>query len=496
VALFGMDPSSIGPGFVMAGKYRLDALLGKGGMGSVWKAYHLTLESPIALKLIDPTIASSEEARARFMREARAAAALRSPNVVQTFDFGVEDGVPFIAMEMLIGESLQERLTRQRVLHPAVAAQVMTQVCRAIGKAHEAGIIHRDLKPDNIFIVRNEDEEVAKVLDFGVAKATGRLGDSAASKTATGAILGTPYYMSPEQAQGNKSVDWRTDLWALAVITFEALVGRRPFESDGLGDLLMQICAAPIPIPSQHAQVPPGFDAWFSRATQRDVTQRFQSAKEQAAALRTVLVPEAARASMGSYAEGIPGHYPIPHQTAEGSGSGPGLAGSAPGAARATSTPNAMVHTPQQLSALDSPSIPKKSAVGLLVAVAIVGLLVVVGVVGGAMAWLGSRGEEATAASPDDAASALASTESEPEEPKVEPAGEASAATAETEPAPSASVAAAPESPKRAVTKPAPARRAAAPRPVARPAPAAKPRPAPKPTPAPRPTRREDRLGF
>jgi serine/threonine-protein kinase len=493
-----MDPSSIGPGYVLAGKYRLDALLGKGGMGSVWKAYHLTLESPIALKLIDPTIASSEDARARFMREAKAAAALRSPNVVQTFDFGFEEGVPFIAMEMLIGESLQERLTRDRVLHPTMVAQVMTQVCRAIGKAHEAGIIHRDLKPDNIFIVRNDDEEVAKVLDFGVAKATGKLGDSAASKTATGAILGTPYYMSPEQAQGNKSVDWRTDLWALAVITFETLVGRRPFESDGLGDLLMQICAAPLPIPSQLAQVPPGFDEWFVRATQRDPAQRFQSAKELASALRAILVPGLARASMGSYADGIPGQYPIPHQTAAGSGSGAGLAGSAPGAANATSTPNAMVRTPHQLSALDASSIPKKSPVGLLVALAAVGLLVAVGVVGGAVAWLGSRGDaETAAASPDDAASALASAAAESDEPQVEPADQASAAVAETEPASSASAAAAASSkPVAAKPTPAVARRAAAPRPAARPAPKSAPKPAPAPAPAPQPTRREDRLGF
>src|SRR5689334_5323196 len=190
-----------GPGHVIAQKFRLVRRLGQGGMGSVWAADHLALNSQVAVKIIDPAIASNAEALGRFLREAQSAAALRSPHVVQTFDYGVEDGVPFIAMELLEGQSLAQRLEQSGRLTLEQTAKIMTEVGRAISRAHDAGIVHRDLKPDNIYLVKNDDEEIAKVLDFGIAKATGgQLGNS--SQTRTGAILGTPYYMSPEQAEG------------------------------------------------------------------------------------------------------------------------------------------------------------------------------------------------------------------------------------------------------------------------------------------------------
>jgi serine/threonine-protein kinase len=274
-----------GPGHVIANKYRLVRQLGKGGMGSVWAADHLALSSQVAIKIIDPAIARNEEALTRFLREAQAAAALRSPHVVQTFDYGVHDGVPFIAMELLEGESLAQRLEKVGSISLEETAHILTQVGRAIARAHDAGIVHRDLKPDNIFLVRNDDEEIAKVLDFGIAKATGgALGNS--SQTRTGAILGTPYYMSPEQAEGNRSVDQRTDLWSLAIIAFECATGKRPFESEALGDLILQICVRPIKMPSSVAPVPPAFDSWYAVATQRDPAQRFQSARELTVALR------------------------------------------------------------------------------------------------------------------------------------------------------------------------------------------------------------------
>lgn len=263
-------------GRVIAGRYRITAQLGAGGMGSVWRAQHLSLGSPVAVKLIDEAIAKNPEVLVRFEREAQAAANLRSPHVVQVLDYGVDDGTPFIAMELLDGESLEERLLREGRLSVENTVSLMTQVGRAIAKAHEAGITHRDLKPANIFLVRNDDEVVAKVLDFGIAKTQGPAG----SATRTGHMIGTPAYMSPEQAQGNKSVDGRTDLWAMAVITFECLLGRMVFEGDAIGDLILQICAKPIPIPSQLGDVPPGFDDWFGRATARAPESRFQTPKE------------------------------------------------------------------------------------------------------------------------------------------------------------------------------------------------------------------------
>jgi eukaryotic-like serine/threonine-protein kinase len=275
-------------GMVLAGKYALVSKLGQGGMGSVWRAEHVQLRSPVAIKLIDHQIVSNPEALARFMREAQSAAALRSPHVVQILDFGADQGVPYIAMELLDGESLAARLERIGRLTPAETAMVLTQVGRAISKAHEGGVVHRDLKPDNIFIVQNDEEEVAKVLDFGIAKAQHAFGVSSGSTTRTGAILGTPYYMSPEQAEGTKAVDHRTDLWALGVIAFQCLLGRRPFDSDALGSLLLAICTRPIPIPSSVGSVPPGFDAWFARACARELPARFQTARDLSAELRKV----------------------------------------------------------------------------------------------------------------------------------------------------------------------------------------------------------------
>jgi eukaryotic-like serine/threonine-protein kinase len=277
---------------VLVGRYRLDERLGAGGMGSIWRAQHLVLAAPVAVKLIDREAVPDEETLGRFMREAQSAATLRSPHVVQILDYGVDDKLPFIVMELLDGENLAQRLRRVGRLPSADTARVVTHIGRAVGRAHDAGIVHRDLKPENVFLIRNEDEEIAKVLDFGVAKVSvGALGQAGqeGTRTRTGSILGTPYYMSPEQAQGNKTVDHRSDLWSLGVIAFECLTGKRPFYSDGLGDLVLQICIRDIPVPSDIASVPIGFDAWFARAVARDPETRFQSARELTDALREVL---------------------------------------------------------------------------------------------------------------------------------------------------------------------------------------------------------------
>jgi serine/threonine-protein kinase len=284
------DDPGVESGQVIAGKYRLVKILGRGGMGSVWRADHLSLLSPVAVKVIKQQIAGNKNSVARFMREAKAAAMLRSPHVVQILDHGSDGAIAFICMELLEGDSLLVRLKRDGKLSPELTATVMTHVARAMAKAHETGIVHRDLKPDNVFLVHNDDEIIAKVLDFGIAKSSlFALNQSESPQTQTGALLGTPYYMSPEQATGSKHVDHRADLWAMAVITYECIIGRRPFQSDSLGDLVLRICSKPKPVPSQHGAVPPGFDAWFDRATAREPDGRFASAKEQSRALREVL---------------------------------------------------------------------------------------------------------------------------------------------------------------------------------------------------------------
>jgi serine/threonine-protein kinase len=286
------------PGDVLDGKYRLIAPLGSGGMGTVWRAEHLTLRSGVAVKVMNQRIADHPDALARFQREAQAAAALRSPHVVSVLDSGVHDGAPFVVMELLEGESLDQRLRRVGRLPFEETARIVTQVARALTRAHEAGIVHRDLKPANVFLQHNADEELAKVLDFGVAKLASM---ETNPLTSTGAVLGSPHYMSPEQARGRRDVDRRSDVWALGIIAFECTTGRRPFESAVLGDLLLKICTDPAPPPSTLASVPAGFDAWFARAIERDPDRRFQTALELSDAL-SALVPAPAPAQSVSVA--------------------------------------------------------------------------------------------------------------------------------------------------------------------------------------------------
>jgi serine/threonine-protein kinase len=262
-------------------------------MGSVWRADHLVLNTPVALKLLRREILDQPDAHARFLREAQAAAALRSAHVVSILDFGVDHTTPFIVMELLEGESLRQRLRRTGTLPFEDTLRIVTHVTRALGRAHERGIVHRDLKPDNVFLVPEVGEEQTKVLDFGVAKLMSESGVSAL--TDTGTAIGSPHYMSPEQARGTKTVDFRTDLWALGAIAFECLTGKRPFESEVFGDLLLRICTDPVPSASSIASVPPGFDEWCFRALSREPGARFGSAEEMAAALRSLAPGVASR---------------------------------------------------------------------------------------------------------------------------------------------------------------------------------------------------------
>lgn len=267
----------------VAGKYRLVRLLGRGGMGAVWEGIHESLGTRVAVKFIDAEYARSDDLRRRFVNEAKAAARLRSKHVVQVYDQGVgEDGRPFIVMEFLAGEPLDQRLARLGRLAPKETARVVLHVARALAKAHESGVVHRDLKPENVFLVRDEEDDldIAKVVDFGIAKFTDGPGTSSSS-TRTGAVLGTPQYMSPEQARGLRSLDHRTDLWSLGVIVYACMTGALPFKGEGVGDLLVNICTAdPAPPSTLSGDLPAGFDDWMRRALAREPSARFQSAAE------------------------------------------------------------------------------------------------------------------------------------------------------------------------------------------------------------------------
>ena len=275
-------------GDTLADRFLLETPIGEGGMGRVWRAMHTRFEAPVAIKLID---ADDADASSRFLREARACAAVRGPNVVEVLDLGVEEGTPYLAMELLSGRSLAACLRDEGRLSPAATLGVIEQAARGIARAHRRGIVHRDLKPSNLHLVPDEDDPgsapLVKVLDFGIAKV---LSDNDRSLTATGAVLGTPQYMSPEQLRGTRALDHRSDLFSLAIVAFECLVGRPPVESRFLSDVVVAMATQPLPKPSSlNPALPAAVDAWFARATRRAPDERFDDAASFVEGLRSAL---------------------------------------------------------------------------------------------------------------------------------------------------------------------------------------------------------------
>jgi len=285
-------------GQVIGEQYRLEELLQRGAMGSVWRAEQIRLRAPVAIKFLDPLLVEDPKMRERFMQEARSAAAVRSANVVQIFDYGSDGDVPYIAMELLEGESLGARLSSRGTLMPAELNKIFREVARGLGHAHAMGVVHRDVKPDNIFIVREGEHEVTKLIDFGIAKVKrDALSFTQIIGTKLGTLLGTPQYMSPEQVRGSAALDYRTDLWALAIIACECLTGRYPFPGTTLGDLTVQICTERPQAPSTLGEVPSGFDRWFFKGTSKKPSQRFASVEEMAEALDEILLASVASAA-------------------------------------------------------------------------------------------------------------------------------------------------------------------------------------------------------
>jgi serine/threonine-protein kinase len=270
-------------GDLVAAKYRLKRVLGEGAMGQVWEALNEGTHGEVALKLIPNPNA---ELRARMLREARACGSLRHPNIVEIYDVGeTQNGDPFLVMQLLSGETLADRLAREGRLPAVRAAAIAYAIARALRAAHAKGIIHRDLKPANIFLHREADAdgEQIKVLDFGVSK--NLAGD--ATSTATGMLVGSPAYMSPEQANGDKQIDPRSDLWSLGVVTFEMLAGRRPFPSSSPYVAIAEVIGAPIPRLSEVMPgVSPGLSSIVGRCLTRDPAARAASAAELVALLR------------------------------------------------------------------------------------------------------------------------------------------------------------------------------------------------------------------
>jgi serine/threonine-protein kinase len=274
------------PDSVLGSKYRLVRRIAGGGMGSVWLARHLSLDAEVAVKLMSPLIADTPTALSRFEREAKASAQLKSKHIVKVQDYGVEDGTPFMVMELLEGEDLGQRLTRVGRMSIAELSPIFTEICKGLKVAHDAGIVHRDLKPSNVFLAREGEDEIVKLCDFGVARETKT--QIVEDKTSSGVVVGSPHHMSPEQAQAGK-IDHRSDLWALGVLVYRALTGNKPFDGEALAVVMLAVVTkdAP-PATSVVPELPPDIDKFFARALSREVELRFQSAMAMAEALRTI----------------------------------------------------------------------------------------------------------------------------------------------------------------------------------------------------------------
>ncbi|WP_437969543.1 serine/threonine-protein kinase [Sorangium sp. So ce260] len=324
-------PAAPPPGALVCGKYRLLRRIGEGAMGVVWAAHNEATSREVALKLL---VRPDPELRVRLLREARACGAVSHRNIVDIYDADeTEGGDPFLVMPLLSGETLSSLLQRKRKLEVPEASRIARDIARGLAAAHERGIIHRDLKPSNIFLHTEpgESDYVVKILDFGVSKL---LTGPDQIRTATGILIGSPAYMSPEQVRAQGDIDTRADLWSLGVVMFEMLTSRRPIQGRA-HELLRNVLQGEIPTVSQVVwQIDPGLDALVAQCLQRDRQQRPRSAAEVAAALESFVRPSAQPRSASSPGSSPDLRYGVPQQP----GRGP-WGGAAPGPLPATTTP-------------------------------------------------------------------------------------------------------------------------------------------------------------
>jgi serine/threonine-protein kinase len=304
----------IQPGLIIADRYRLERPIGSGGMATIWEATHVTLKRSVALKFVVVDGISLAGLRGRFLREARVAAAIRHRNVIDIVDFGTTDeGQPFMAMELLAGCTLADRMEACPGLGTSEAVRILAQLLSGLAAVHDAGIVHRDLKPENAFLAEDADGVIPKLLDFGVSRALDRgRGLASVLPTLENAIVGTPQYMSPEQARGLAKIDQRSDLWSAGVILYELLTGALPFDAEAIGDVIVQVATKE---PPDLATLRPDLKGPLAnvvrRAMQRDPDERYQSARE----MRTDLL--FAVAATAHAMSGLPASAHEEHATAQ-----------------------------------------------------------------------------------------------------------------------------------------------------------------------------------
>jgi eukaryotic-like serine/threonine-protein kinase len=294
-------PEGIRIGDVLAGKYKVERVLGAGGMGVVLGAYHLELDERVAIKLLSSDMTEDGEAVARFQREARAAVKIKSEHVARVLDVGrLESGAPYIVMEHLEGRDLGAWLDQDGPLPIPLAVDFVLQACEAIAEAHALGIVHRDLKPSNLFCVELRDGTPSvKVLDFGISKMSPRASSRPdVGMTRSRALLGSPQYMAPEQLKSSRQVDPRSDIWSLGVVLYELVAGKPPFGGEEMPEIVINIASnEPLPLASLRPDAPPELASVIVRCLEKDADRRFSNVAEFAVALAS-FAPEDARASI------------------------------------------------------------------------------------------------------------------------------------------------------------------------------------------------------
>ncbi len=319
-ALRAHEPEASDPliGKILQDRYRVVRKLGEGGMGAVYEGEHLVIKKRVAIKLLHPQFAMSGDIVARFHQEALAATAIGHEHIVEVNDMGrTPEGAIFMVLEFLSGTDFAGLLEKEPRLPIGRVVHIVVQVCDGLAAAHAKGIVHRDLKPENIFLLkRGGDPDFVKVLDFGISKfqSSDTGGGAGRAATKTGSIMGTAYYMSPEQAQGKKSVDHRTDIWALGVILYRALTGRYPFDDDAYPMLIVKICTeTPTPIRTLRPDVPEALANVIDRCLTRDVDRRVQDCPTLKASLlpfESITAPPPKKASSDAFASTMPSDSP------------------------------------------------------------------------------------------------------------------------------------------------------------------------------------------